>query len=140
MQPVKWSKWFWPPSLLLGITENLNVFFSISDLENATLIQILFVNLIFQAIFGTIICNVGRNFVIRTPFFSEELFNRSVTVMLFLPASLEMFGIRYEHSTVISLIPAILMSLFILSKVSTFKIFFRNTVYYVKKMFLKKAN
>ena len=121
------------------ITKN-KTFFSIPDLENATLIQILFVNLCFQAIFGTIICNVGRNYVIRTPFLSEELFNRSVTVMLFLPASLEMFGIRYEHSTVISLIPAILMSLFILSKVSTFKIFFRNTVYYVKKMFLKKAN
>ena len=48
--------------------------------------------------------------------------------MLFLPASLEMFGIRYEHSTVISLIPAILMSLFILSKVSTLKKFCRNTI------------
>ena len=104
----------------LSLIENKPLFPPISDLENATLIQILFVNLSFQAIFGTIICTVGRNYVIRTPFFSEELFNRSVTVMLFLPASLEMFGIRYEHSTVISLIPAILMSLFILSKVSTF--------------------
>ena len=101
-------------------TEEKNLFFPIPDLENATLIQILFVNLCFQAICGTIICTVGRNYVIRTPFLSEELFNRSVTVMLFLPASLEMFGIRYEHSTVISLIPAILMSLFILSKVSRF--------------------
>ena len=133
--PLSFVWYYWKP----------NHIFKISDLENATLIQILFVNLIFQAIFGTIICNVGRNFVIRTPFFSEELFNRSVTVMLFLPASLEMFGIRYEHSTVISLIPAILMSLFILSKVSTFNFLLKHCAipkpkYNVKILFLKMAN
>ena len=65
--------------------------------------------------------------------------------MLFLPASLEMFGIRYEHSTVISLIPAILMSLFILSKVSTFNFLLKHCAipkpkYNVKILFLKMAN
>ena len=104
----------------LNISTHLFILY-FSGSEKGTLIQVLFMNLCFQAVFGSIICNMGRGHMSRYPFFSEDFLHRSVTITLFMPTTIELLGIRCEHSSVISLIPATVVSIFILSKVYLFE-------------------
>ena len=52
-------------------------------------------------------------------FLTEDILNRLIIISLFMPTVIELLGIRCEHTSVISLIPATIVSIFILSKVCT---------------------